>query len=331
MASLPLIDDRLQREAILLRGREVISVEREALELLEGTLDENFVHACDAIYTCNRQLVVSGMGKSGHIARKIAATFSATGTPAAFVHPSEASHGDLGMLVRGDVLLVLSNSGNTSELRPLLRFARKAGVCIIGIASRRQSLVVDHADIPIILPAVREACSVNVAPTTSTTMQLALGDALAMTVMELRGVSRNYLRDIHPGGTIGLRLTPVAEFMHGPDRLPLVSLDAGLSDVISVMTSGRFGVAGVVDGAGRLAGIITDGDVRRHFSMLSSATAADVMTPDAKTLPATMLAADALAFLNDAKITSAFILNEPGDRCPVGIISIHDLLRYGLN
>lgn len=331
MASLPLIDDSAQRLAIHLRGREVIRIEREALELLEEALDENFVLACDAIHACRRQLVVSGMGKSGHIARKIAATFAATGTPAAFVHPGEASHGDLGMLARGDVLLVLSNSGNTAELRPLLKFARKTGVCIIGIASRRNSLLMDHADITIVLPAVREACLVNVAPTTSTTMQLALGDALAMTVMDLRGVSRNYLRDIHPGGTIGLRLTPVAEIMHGPERLPLVKREAGMSDVITVMTSGRFGVAGVVDESERLIGIITDGDIRRHFSALASATAGEVMTSSPKTLPSTMIAEDALAFLNDAKITSAFILDEFGRGRPIGIVNIHDLLRYGLN
>ena len=331
MASLPLIDDSQQREAILLRGREVVSAEREGLDLLELALDENFVEACLTIHDCKRQLVVSGMGKSGHIARKIAATFAATGTPAAFVHPGEASHGDLGMLTRGDVLLVLSNSGNTAELRPLLKYARNMGVRVIGIASRRNSLVIDFSDIPIVLPAVREACQVNVAPTTSTTMQLALGDALAMTVMDLRGISRNYLRDTHPGGAIGLRLTPVGEIMHGPERLPLVCQTAGMSDVITVMTSGRFGVAGVTDEDGRLVGMITDGDVRRHFSTLASSTAADVLTADPKTLPSTMIAADALSFLNDAKITSAFILDERGEGRPVGIISIHDLLRYGLN
>lgn len=331
MASLPLIDETPRREAILLRGKEVVCIERGALQLLEQSLDDNFVDACDAIYACRRQLVVSGMGKSGHIARKIAATFAATGTPAAFVHPGEASHGDLGMLVGGDVLLVLSNSGNTSELRPLLAFARRSGVCVIGVASRSNSLVMDYANIPIVLPAVSEACAVNVAPTSSTTMQLALGDALAMTVMDLRGVSRDYLRKIHPAGNIGLQLTPVAEIMHGPAQLPLVNLATGMSDVISAMTSGRFGVAGVVDDAGRLVGIITDGDVRRHFSTLSSSVAAEVMTSEPKTLPAEMIAEDALAFLNDKKITSAFILDNRGEGRPIGIIGIHDLLRYGLN
>lgn len=331
MASLPIFDDSAQREAILLRGREVVGVEREALSLLEASLDGDFVDACKAILNCNRQVVVSGMGKSGHIARKIAATLSATGTPAAFVHPGEASHGDMGMLVRGDVLLVLSNSGETPELRPLLKYARKNGVRIIGIASRRNSLLIEHSDIALVLPTVREACAVNVAPTTSTTLQLALGDALAMAVMDLRRVSRNYLRDIHPGGAIGLRLAPVSEIMHGPERLPLVSLDADMADAISVMTSGRFGVAGVVNHAGQLVGMITDGDVRRHFSSLSSSVASDVMTCDPKSLPGTMIASEALSFLTDSKITSAFVLDGLGEGRPIGIISIHDLLSYGLN
>lgn len=331
MASLPIFDDSAQREAILLRGREVIGVEKEALGLLAQALDGDFVDACQAIFNCNRQVVVSGMGKSGHIARKVAATLTATGTPSIFVHPGEAAHGDMGILVRGDVLLVLSNSGETPELRPILKYARRNGVRVIGIASRRNSLVIEQSDIPIVLPAVTEACAVNVAPTTSTTLQLALGDALAMAVMDLRQVSRNYLRDIHPGGTIGLRLAPVAEIMQGSERLPLVPFDADMADAISVMTSGRFGVAGVINDAGQLIGMITDGDVRRHFSTLATAVAADVMTRDPKTLPATMIAADALVFLNDAKITSAFILDGNGSGRPIGIVSIHDLLRYGLN
>lgn len=331
MASLPIIDDAPRREAILLRGSEVIGIEREALGQLESALDVNFVDACEAIRLCSRRIVVSGMGKSGHIGRKIAATLSATGTPAAFIHPGEASHGDMGMLITGDVLLVLSNSGNTAELRPIIRYARRIGVRVIGIAARPNSFVIEQADIPIMLPAVKEACSANVAPTTSTTMQLALGDALAMTVMELRGVSRTHLRDIHPAGSIGLRLAPISEIMHGPDRLPLVEQDADMAEAISVMTSGRFGVAGVVNPSGQLVGMITDGDVRRHFASLSSSVAFDVMTRDPKTLPGSMLADDALAFLTDAKITSAFILDGAGEGRPVGIISMHDLLRYGLN
>ena len=321
-------------DAVLARGREVVQIEREALTLLERSLDDRFVVACQAIYDTTRQLVVTGMGKSGHIGRKIAATFAATGTPAVFIHPAEASHGDLGMLVKGDVLLVFSNSGNTTELRSILAYARNMGVCIIGVASRAASLLMEQADIPICLPLTREACAANVAPTTSTALQLALGDALAMAVMDMRGISKSRLRSLHPGGNIGLQLTPITEIMHGPERLPLVAQSAGMPDVITIMTSGRFGLSGVVDQAGSLVGVITDGDLRRHFDSLPTATAGQVMTRSPKTLPGDMLAADALMFLNDNKITAAFVIDRfdtAHPMRPVGIVHIHDLLRLGLN
>lgn len=319
--------------ALLERGREVINLEAQALNLLANSLDEGFAAACEVILGTRRQLVVTGMGKSGHVARKIAATFAATGTPAIYVHPGEAAHGDLGMIDDGDVVLVLSNSGNTAELRAILTFARQRGIPVIGVASRRNSLVFDLADIALLLPPVREACAVNVAPTTSTTMQLALGDALAMTVMDMRGVSKNHLRALHPAGSIGLALAPVSEIMHGADRLPLVSEDAGMPEAISVMTSGCFGLAGVIDRSGTLVGIITDGDLRRRFGVLTTAFAREVMTQAPKVIPADMPAGEALVFLNDNKITAAFVVEdaEVGPRLPLGIIHIHDLLRHGLN
>lgn len=317
----------------LQRGREVIGIEARALAILAESLDHEFVAACRAIVAGTRQLVITGMGKSGHIARKVAATFAATGTPAIYVHPSEAGHGDLGMLAHGDVLLVLSNSGNTSELRTILNFARRMAIPVIGIASRRNSLVIELADIPILLPNVREACSVNIAPTTSTTMQLALGDALAMTVMDMRGISKHHLQRLHPSGSIGLALTPVGELMHGTDRLPLIETVAGMPEAISVMTSGCFGLAGVVDHQGLLVGIITDGDLRRRLGVLSTAFAHEVMTSSPKVIPADMPAGEALVFLNDNKITAAFVVEDPtaGPQVPLGIIHIHDLLRHGLN
>lgn len=323
----------LDQDQILDRGREVVRIEAEALTLLGQSLDDSFVQACRAILGTQRQLVITGMGKSGHIARKVAATFSATGTPAIFVHPSEAAHGDLGMLAEGDVLLVLSNSGNTSELRAVLSFARKAGIPIIGVASRKNSLVIELADMPLLLPNVREACAVNVAPTTSTTLQLALGDALAMAVMDMRGVSKSRLRVLHPAGTIGLALTPVGEIMHEADRLPLVNANAGMPEVISVMTNGCFGLAGVVDQAGALVGIITDGDLRRRFGVLTTAFAHEVMTRSPKVLSLEMPAGDALVCLNDNQITAAFVVEDASvfPPHPLGIIHIHDLLRYGLN
>jgi arabinose-5-phosphate isomerase len=318
---------------VLSRGREVVLAEANALSQLALLLDVTFSEACNAISRLRRQLVVTGMGKSGHIARKVAATFAATGTPAIYIHPSEAGHGDLGMLGTGDVLLVFSNSGNTSELRAILSYARKKQIPIIGVAARQNSLLMELADIALLLPRVPEACSVNVAPTTSTTMQLALGDALAMAVMDMRGVSKNHLRALHPAGAIGLALAPVSEIMHGADRLPLVNQDAGMPETISVMTSGCFGLAGVTDAAGALVGIITDGDLRRRFGVLNTAFAREVMTPAPKVIPADMPAGEALVFLNDNKITAAFVVEDPanGPQVPLGIIHIHDLLRHGLN
>lgn len=317
---------------VIERGRDVVLAEAEGLRQLAALLDDRFVEACHTILAAPRQLVVTGMGKSGHIARKVAATFAATGTPAIYVHPGEAGHGDMGMLAQGDVLLVLSNSGNTVELRAMLVYARRNRIPVIGVASRADSLVGQSADIRLGCPRLPEACSSNIAPTTSTTIQLALGDALAMAVMDLRGISRRELGALHPGGVIGLALSPVSDIMHGPDQLPLVGLQEAMADAISTMTRGRFGLVGVVDEGGSLAGLITDGDLRRHFAVLGSARAAEVMTPAPKVIPADMLAGDALEFLNENRITAAFVVAEasPCPQVPLGIVHIHDLLRLGL-
>lgn len=320
-------------EALLKRGAEVINEEARALQLLADSLEQSFVDACETIAGCAGRVVVSGMGKSGHIARKWAATMAATGTPAFFVHPAEAAHGDLGMLIPGDVLVMISNSGNTIEIRPLLRYAQKIGVRIIGVASQIDSVLLRTADIKVRLPRLPEACPANVAPTTSTTLQLALGDAIAMCLMEIRGFSRDGLKALHPGGSLGLRLTPVADIMHGADKMPLVPSDAQMRDVILTMTSSGFGTAGVVDAASRLLGVITDGDVRRHFDELTTAKAQDVMTVSPKTVPSNIVAEEALHFLNENKITCAFVMapNAPvNTNVPVGIIHVHDFLRLGL-
>ena len=320
-------------DTIIERGASVIRTEAAALEILAASLDETFIMACDAILGSRGRVVITGMGKSGHIARKWAATMAATGTPATYVHPAEAAHGDLGMLVRGDVLIVISNSGNTSELRAFLRYAREIEVTVIGVASRPASLVMQNSDIKLCLPAAREACHANIAPTSSTTMQLALGDALAMALMDLRGFSIDRMKALHPDGSLGLRLTPVKEIMHPPGRIPLVQEWAPMHDVILTMTSMGFGIAGVVDPAGRLVGVITDGDLRRHFEDLGTATAEEVMTPDPIALTADMLAEEALKVLNENKITGAFVIeaNAPvNTNVPVGIVHIHDFLRLGL-
>lgn len=332
MTAQPILRAQHSVEAILRRGIEVIKIEAEALDLLADSLDDSFAQACEEILAVSGRVVITGMGKSGHIGRKWAATMAATGTPAIYVHPAEAAHGDLGMLVPGDILIVISNSGNTSELRAFLRYAAGIGVKVIGVASRRDSLVMESADIRLCLPSTREACPANIAPTTSTTVQLALGDALAMALMDMRGFSRDRMKVLHPGGSLGLRLTPVTEIMHR-NRMPLVAETASMREVIVTMTSMGFGVAGVVDKAGRLTGVITDGDIRRHFDELASSTAEQVMTRDPKSVSSEALAEEVLHFLNENEITSTFILepNAPVNRgVPIGIVHVHDFLRIGL-
>ncbi len=318
---------------LLEKGSDVIRAEASALQALATSLDHHFARACALIFNCRRQLVVTGMGKSGLIARKISATFAATGTPSSFLHPGEAGHGDLGMICQGDILFVLSNSGHTAELQHVIAYAGRIGVPVISAGARANSPVIRSANVPLLMPRVDEACPANIAPTTSTAMQLALGDALAMTVMEMRGITKIDLQKWHPAGTIGFALTPLHEIMHGPERLPLVSADARMPEVISCMTKGCFGLAGVVDADGGLIGIITDGDLRRSFGKLTTIFARDVMTANPKTLQPDLLADEALVFLNDHAITAAFIVAEAGagPRPPLGIIHVHDLLRRGLN
>lgn len=304
-------------------------LEAEALLLLEASIGDSFEEACRLILGAKRQIILSGMGKSGHIARKIASTFAATGVPATYIHPIEAGHGDLGALVSGDVLIVLSNSGDTPELRTILNHARKLRIPVIGVSTRRKSMLISKADVALLLPPVREACSANIAPTTSTTMQLALGDALAMAVMDLRGMSKDDLRALHPGGMIGFALSPVGDLMHSGDRMPLVDRGVGMPEAISRMTTGCFGLVGVTDDMGRLAGIITDGDLRRRFEHLQTAFAYEVMTCDPKVIGSETTVEEAVAFLNSNKITAAFVVDSPGDAkpIPIGIVHIHDLLR----
>jgi len=328
----PILRAERSAEAILRRGADVIKIEAEALDVLAGSLEDSFVEACEAILTSRGRTIVTGMGKSGHIGRKWAATFAATGTPAIYVHPAEAAHGDLGMMVPGDILIVISNSGNTNELRAFLSYAASIGVPIIAVASRVDCLVMERADIKLCLPATREACPANIAPTTSTTVQLALGDALAMTLMDMRGFSLDRMKALHPGGSLGLRMTPVSEIMHGASRMPLADWSTPMREVVVTMTARGFGVAGVTDSAGRLIGVITDGDIRRHFDDLATSTAEQVMTHDPKTVSSEMLAEDALLLLNENKITSAFVLDRKAPvntGVPIGIVHIHDFLRIG--
>lgn len=334
-------------ESVLTRAREVIEQEAQTLILLSASLGDSFVAACDLLDSASGRIVVAGIGKSGHVARKIAATLAATGSPAIYVHPGEAAHGDLGMLIPGDVVMVISNSGNTAELRVVLDHAQNSGIPTVGITSARDSMVARHCDVCVVVPPAIEACPVNIAPTSSTTQQLALGDAIAMVLMDRRDIGREEIKSLHPGGAIGLRLATVGELMHVDEKLPLVSLDLPMDAVISQMTSMGFGIAGVIDDTGHLAGIITDGDLRRHFKLLDKVCASQVMNPRPKLLRTGMAAEDALRFLNTAKVTCAFVVADSDTPCPavggsggaigtgqqkpVGIIHVHDFLRLGLS
>jgi arabinose-5-phosphate isomerase len=305
-------------------------LEARALETLADSLDTDFVRAVDVIDQTKGRLIVTGMGKSGHVGRKIAATFASTGTPSHFVHPAEAAHGDLGMLLPADVLLVLSNSGDTVELLPIMAYARSIGVPIIGVAGQALSQVIRTADVPLLLPAIREACPVGLAPTTSTTATLGLGDALAMSLMRKRSFSREAFRALHPGGKIGLRLMQIAELMHGPAALPLVGIDTPMIDVIITMTEKSFGIAGVIDKNGRLVGCISDGDLRRNAGQLMTVHARDVMHPGPRTVLASEGAEDTLRLMNDCRIMAIFVLSED-DGQPIGLVHVHDFLRAGLS
>lgn len=319
---------------ILRRGADVIRAEASALVTMAENLGDSFHEACAIMMSATGRIVITGMGKSGHVARKWAATMAATGTPAIYVHPAEAAHGDLGMLIPGDVLVVISNSGNTGELRPFLRYAKSIDVAIIGVASQPNSLVMQHASVKLGYPSVREACPGNLAPTTSTTLQLALGDALALVLMDMRGFSLDRMKKLHPGGALGSRMTAVADVMHSGPGLPLVTEDASMQNVVAVMTSSGLGIAGVTDSADRLVGVITDGDLRRNIHQLHFANAAAVMNRAPVTVEPGMSVEEVLKILNTNEITAAFVLDADAavnNRVPAGVIHVHDLLRLGLN
>jgi arabinose-5-phosphate isomerase len=308
-------------------ARRVIAREADALIALGAALDENFARAVDLILGTQGRVIVSGMGKSGHIARKIAATFASTGTPAQFVHPAEASHGDLGMVMRGDVLLILSNSGETPELADIVAHSRRFDIPLIGIAGREGSTLLRQSDVPLLLPSVPEACDTGIVPTTSTTMTLALGDALAIALMEHRQFTPDHFRLYHPGGKLGAKLMSVRSLMH--TDLPTVTTDTPMSETLLTISQKGFGVVGVLDGEGYLSGIVTDGDLRRHMDGLLTLTAGQVMTADPRTIGPEALAEKALAVMNDRKITCLFV-TEPESRVAIGILHIHDLLRAGI-
>lgn len=311
----------------LATGRRVIRRESEALDMLADHLGPSFGQAVDLIMAASGRVIVSGMGKSGHIARKIAASFASTGTPAQFVHPAEASHGDLGMVMKGDVALVLSNSGETSELADIIAHTRRFGIPLIGVAGRAESTLMRQSDVAVLLPDAPEACDTGIVPTTSTTMMLALGDALAIALMEHRAFTPEHFRVFHPGGKLGARLLKVRDLMH--TDLPLIAAERPMSDALLAISRYGFGVVGVTE-AGALAGIITDGDLRRHMDGLLSLTAGQVMTRNPRTVAPDALAEAAVNVMNDRKITCLFVVSPTAADQALGIVHIHDCLRAGV-
>jgi arabinose-5-phosphate isomerase len=311
-------------------GRRVIGIEAAALAALAERLPDGFAEAAELLLAARGRVILSGMGKSGHIARKIAATLASTGTPALYVHPAEASHGDLGMITAEDVVLLLSNSGETPELADLIAYTRRFGIPLIGVAGKADSTLLRAADIALVLPPAPEACSVGLAPTTSTTMTLALGDALAVALMESRAFTPEDFAGLHPGGRLGARLAKVADLMHGGAEVPLVAAGAPMGEALIEMTRKGFGVVGVVDAGGALAGIVTDGDLRRHMAGLLERRVDEVMTRAPRTIATTALASEALGLMNASKITTLFCVAPETPERPAGILHVHDCLRAGV-
>jgi arabinose-5-phosphate isomerase len=311
-----------------------LKTESEGIDALRtalgGPLGTSFVAALDLLAAATGRVVVTGMGKSGHVARKIASTLASTGTPALFVHPGEASHGDLGMMADGDAVMALSNSGETAELSDIVAYTKLRRIPLIGITGRAPSALADAADVALVLPAMPEACPMGLAPTTSTTAMLALGDALAVAMLERKGFSRDHFHVLHPGGRLGRQFLRVQDLMHSGDAMPLAARGTRMGDAVLVMTEKRLGCLGVVDDAGLLVGIITDGDLRRHMASDLLAQSVDgIMTPRPKTIRRQALAAEAVGFMTRSQrpITALWVVE---DGKPVGVLHLHDCLRAGV-
>lgn len=320
--------DAARRSAV-----RVLTLEADAIRALADSLDGAFSAAVDVLgRVSSRQtggrVIVSGMGKSGHVARKIAATLASTGTPAQFVHPAEASHGDLGMITSADSVLCLSNSGETPELSDLVAHAKRFAIPLIAIVGRAGSTLAQAADVALLLPGTAEACPLGLAPTSSTTMMLALGDALAVALLERKGFTADDFQVLHPGGKLGKSLIKVSDIMHTGAEVPLVPLGTYMREAVLTMTAKTFGCVGITDADGRLIGIITDGDLRRHIDNdLFAHKVEQVMTRAPKSIRPQALAAEALGQMKANKVTALFVVAEGA---PLGIVRIHDILRAGV-
>lgn len=310
-----------------------IATERNGLATLEAALSDGladpFRSAIELIGGISGRVIVTGVGKSGHIASKLAATFASTGTPSFFVHPVEANHGDLGMIMREDVVIAISKSGEAAELRGVVDFTQRFSIPLIAITTGAQSTLARVADVLLLLPDVQEACPHGLAPTTSAVLQLAIGDALAVALLEARGFTANDFRMFHPGGKLGASLTHVRDIMHTGDLVPLVALGTSMPDAVKTLSHKRFGCVGVIDGDGRLCGIVTEGDMARNLARdLSVLDVDDVMTRDPKVVKETVLATSAMVMLNKHNVSALIVIDD--DRRPIGIVHFHDLLRIGV-
>ncbi len=319
---------------ILEEAKRVLKIEADSILELSERVDENFIKAIDLLYNCKGKVVFMGMGKSGLVARKIASTFASTGTPAFFIHPAEGLNGDFGMLTKEDVVVAISNSGETRELLEVLPLIKRYGNRLITMTGNVKSTLAKAADINLDIHVEKEACPLGLAPTASTTVALALGDALAIVLMIKRGFNENDFALLHPGGTLGKRLLlKVEDLMHVGDAFPMVSENTLMKDAIFEITSKRLGVTGVCNSEGHLVGVITDGDLRRaleKFNDLLNRKASEVMTRNPKWIEKDALAAKAVQKMEEYSITSLFVFNKPGDKIPVGIIHLHDLLKAGV-
>jgi arabinose-5-phosphate isomerase len=308
-------------------ARNTLAAEAAGLTQLADALGDEFTAAVELLANAKGRVIISGMGKSGHIGNKIAATMASTGTPASFVHPAEASHGDLGMITQNDVVLALSWSGGTQELASLLNYAKRFAIPLVAITSAEDSLLGQAADICLTLPKAKEACPNGLAPTTSTTMQLALGDALAVALLERHNFSPADFKNFHPGGKLGANLSHVADVMHKGDALPLVDGAMKMDEAIVVMTQKGFGCLGIIDAAGNLTGVITDGDLRRHMADdLLTKTASDIMTRQPQIIGGDKLTAEALSLMQETRVQCLFVCAQSK---PTGLVRVLDLLRLG--
>ncbi len=318
----------LSPETVAATARRVLETEGRAVLDMARAIPADFAPVVALLLVLKGRVIVSGMGKSGHVGRKISSTLASTGTPSFFVHPAEASHGDLGMVTPQDVCILISNSGETTELGDLIAHTRRFGIPLIGISGRMGSALMQAADHRLLLPAAPEACIIGMAPTTSTTLTLALGDALAIALMEARGFVQEQFRTFHPGGKLGAQLASVRQLMHGAPGLPVVTEATPMGETLLVMTQSGFGIACVVDADGRLAGVVSDGDLRRNMAGLMDRTAGTVATRAPKTVPPGMMALEAVRVMNEAKVNALVVVDEAG--APIGILRIHDCLRAGV-